>query len=398
MNVWRSIEGSLTAQLTSAEPENALAAINASGIPIFSLQWISDLTCRFQIRRRDQKRLEALIEKRGESLHVQVQPGLYWTAKRLRRRPVLLSGFLVLFLSVFYLPSRILFIQVEGNSRIPARKILEAAEDCGICFGASRREVRSEKVKNDLLGAVAQLQWAGVNTSGCTATISVRERNDTEHAKDKNYVSNIIATQDGYVLSGTATKGTALFQEGQTVKKGEVLISGYTDCGLSIRAGRAEGEVFAQTNRDFYAVTPVQFTKIGRTQGIKQKVSLIFRKKRINLWKDSGILEGSCGRMYEEYYATLPGGFQLPIALCIETYTYYEPENYQVMKEDAQEHLMQFTRDYLTEQMVAGQIRSGKESITQRKGIVSLEGNYTCIEMIGREQREQIGEQYGKIG
>ena len=89
-------------------------------------------------------------------------------------RPVLLAGLGILFLLAMYLPSRVLFIRVEGNMQIPDRQILAAAEECGIRFGASRREVRSEKVKNALLSSVPQLQWAGVNTAGCVATISVR--------------------------------------------------------------------------------------------------------------------------------------------------------------------------------------------------------------------------------
>ena len=80
-------------------------------------------------------------------------------------------GLCLLLLLVCILPTRVLFMRVEGNESIPENLILEAAEDCGIRFGASRSAVRSEKVKNGILSRISELQWVGVNTKGCIAVI-----------------------------------------------------------------------------------------------------------------------------------------------------------------------------------------------------------------------------------
>ena len=96
----------------------------------------------------------------------------------------------------------------------------------------------------------------GVNTSGCVATVSVRERTDPEVTEQDSAVSNIVASRDGFIVSATVTRGNFLCRVGQSVKAGQVLISGYTDCGICIQATRAEGEIYAQTSRDFAAVTP----------------------------------------------------------------------------------------------------------------------------------------------
>ena len=63
-------------------------------------------------------------------------------------------------------------------------------------------------------------------------------------------VGSIVASRDGVITSITTTKGTPLCKAGQAVKAGQILISGYTDCGISIRADPAEGEVFAETYRE----------------------------------------------------------------------------------------------------------------------------------------------------
>ena len=280
--------------------------------------------------------------------------------------------------------------------QIPARKILEAAENCGIAFGASRREVRSERVKNALLFAVPELQWAGVNTSGCTATISVREKEDSREHRKNVAVSSIVAARDGYVLTATATAGNLLVKPGETVRKGQVMISAYTDCGLSLRAERAEGEIMAQTFHEVKVAMPSQYVKKGSQTQVKRKYSLLLRKKRIFLWKDSGIWEGSCGRMYEEYYITLPGRFRLPIAFCVDSYFLCETDPGELSKEESEGALKAFAQTYLSDQMIAGKILSGVQSVESEAGLYRLKGEYACVEMIGVSRQEQIGDTNGE--
>lgn len=396
MDLWKSLAGMVEVELTSAEPEAALGAVSTRGIEIFRVEQKGELTMRFRIRRKDYNMLAALCEKRGETLKLLRKSGLYWAGRQLLRRPVLLAGMALFLALVLYLPSRVIFIRVEGNVTVPTRQILEAAGESGICFGASRRQVRSEKVKNALLSAVPQLQWAGVNTAGCVATISVRERTDAQASRQEWEVTSIVAARDGYILSGTVTRGNALFQVGQAVKAGQVLVSGYTDCGICIQATRAEGEIMAQTNRTLEAVTPSQWVLRGEETGVHRKYSLLFGKKRINLWKDSGILDTTCGRMYMEYYVTLPGGFQLPLALCVEEFTSYVTGTAELPQSGAEEALTEYADSYLLQQMVAGEIRSRLQTVCLDGGIYRLKGSYVCVEMIGRVQREQIGDTNGK--
>lgn len=398
MDFWKSLEGMVEAELTSAEPGAALAAINDRNVPLFDVRQEGDLTVRFLLRRRDYGEIAALCEKRGEKLRLCRRLGIYWAGRRLMARPVLLLGLALFLAAALYLPTRIFFVEVEGNTTVPTRLILEAAGESGIRFGASRRAVRSEKMKNALLSKVPELQWAGVNTAGCVATISVRERTDPKLTQKDSAVSSIVAARDGFVLSATVTRGTALCRVGQAVKAGQVLISGYTDCGICIQATRAEGEVYAQTNRFFTAVTPSQWAFRTDATAVRKKYSLLLGKKRIILWKDSGILEGSCGRMDTEYKLTLPGGFSLPAALCVEVYTEYETESAAVGAGTAEAALSGFARRYLSRQMIAGSILGKQEPVTDTDGVYRLEGSYVCAEMIGRVRAEQIGDTNGKSG
>ena len=389
---WKSLSSILTVEVISASPEGVLEAVMQKKIPLFRVERRDELTFRMEIRRRDYPALCGILRRRGADFRVLRISGIYWTAKNMLRRPVLGMTFLCLLMLSFYLPTRVLFVTVEGNSAIPQRQILSAAEQCGIRFGASRKQVRSEQVKNELLSAVPWLQWAGVNTSGCTAVISVRERAEDDRQEDTGVVSSIIANRDGYILSATATGGTLAVQPGETVTRGQLLISGFTDCGFCIRASRAEGEIVAQTNRNLRAVMVESSGNPTLSPETGYKISLLIGKKRINLWKDSRISTTGCGRMYEEYYVSLPGGFRLPVGIAVDRYRDYTLEKAILPQKQAQMLLRRFSEDYTERQMIGGRILQARHDFAASGGLYRLDSRYVCEEFIGRERREQIGD------
>ena len=372
-------------RLVSADVWGSLRLLNDRGIEVFRLHREDDLTCTFAVRRRDYPLLCALLEKRGDQVRIQTRSWCFYWEQSILKRPLLYTGLMLLFACSLLLPTRILGVWVEGNSTVPTRRILEAAQQSGLRLFAPCAQVRSEKMKNALLSAIPELQWAGVNTYGCRAVISVRERTQPEkQAEGEKTVGSIVAARDGIVESVTALQGTVLCQPGQAVKKGQVLISGYTDCGIYIRAAQAKGEVYAQTLRTVKTVTPASQPVRRETGGQKRAVSLIIGKKRINLWKDSGISGSTCGRIKKEYPLTLPGGFTLPVCLVCETFRMGETEEMTVERQEAQEALRDYSQKYIWSQMLAGSVSYAEEVLETPNGAYLLTRQLICTEMIGR--------------
>ena len=391
MNLWQSLEGQLDLELLTADPAQALDAF--SSIPLRNITTDGKLLLCFQIRRRDRRRAAALAEKRGERLRVLRHRGLFWKFLKLKAHPVLVFGMALLVGLTLWLPTRVFFFRVEGNSTVPTGEILAAAEESGLFFGVSRRSIRSEKIKNNLLSLLPQLKWAGVNTKGCVALIRVAEKQPQPlRESEASAVSSIVAARDGVLHSLTVTRGTALCAPGQSVSKGQILISGYTDCGLCVLSQAAQGEAVAFTKRSLQALLPEKRLQKGDTEKIIRRWYLIFGKKRIKLWFGSGILDGECGRMYQEYPLTLPGGFVLPLGLTKEDspQVLLTPES--LPQEEAAAELKDFARDYLPTAMVAGTLRTAAETVFLSEDTYTLRGQYSCLESIGRSRQEQIGE------
>lgn len=393
MKFLQHLLGSITVRITTADPITLTKQCNFHGIVLYDINIIDELCIQIRLPRSKFNRLKILLNKRGDKYDVLFASGVYWKLGKLLHRPVLSIGIILILVLVLYTPSRVLFIRVLGNTTVDTALILESASNCGIRFGASRRHVRSEKVKNQLISNIPELEWVGINTDGCVATINVTERSDSIKEEPSTHtVSSIIASRDGVIVTCTVLKGTPICKAGQAVKEGELLVSGYTDCGICVQATEAKAEVLAQTNRQFNVLTPIITTQRGNYIGTSTQYSLKLGKKLIKFEKDSGIPNTTCVKIYKENHVVLPGGFQLPISLITE-----KSINYALIPASTSfcDWLQTASRDYVKKQMVAGIIVKEDIQMQSDDDIHYLSGNYDCIEMIGQTKYEEIIDNHG---
>ena len=372
MELWWRVSGWVRLRLTSADCTGRLREISRE-IRLDDIVVENELTSEFTVSRGQWERIRT---GDGDALELVEEGGLPVLLGRLHRWRILAGTVLLLGVLTAFLPTRIWFLRVEGNGDVPARRILEEAASCGVRFGASRQELRSERVKNHLLWAIPELRWAGVNTDGCTAVITVAVRQQERMPEDV-LPGDIIAGTDAVVTAVYPEVGTALTVPGQAVEEGQVLISGTADLGLAIRRDRAAGEVYGLTRRSIKAILPGETAVRRETGQVVRKYYLQIGKKYVNFSNDSGILHGTCVKMRTVNYLTLPGGFQLPVALVTETWRLCETQS--IPRPDGEDLMAEAARRYVLEQMTAGTIAS--ERLTVQGGSVTAE--FACREMIG---------------
>ena len=394
MDLWNKVSGILRIELTCADPGRLLDGALGKNLTLHEVQILEGIRILCTVSRKDFSAMKALAKKQGASLRILERKGLCYRAAAWAKRPVILAVLLLLLLASGYLPGRILFVQVSGNTNVPTRLILETAGEFGLGFGASRRAVRSERIKNELLGAIEELEWVGVNTSGSVATISVRERKP-EPEPEREKICNLVAACDGVIERVYLIRGDLKCTLGQAVRQGEILVSGYLDLGICVKTLEAEGEVYARTLRQISAVIP-QTRSVRVSEGEKIiKYSLLLGKKRINLYSDSGILMPTCGKMTKVYQLRLPGGFTLPAALIQEVYTVYETQPKSVAEEEALSMLSAAMERVLQRNMVAGTVLDSKSKLEAPKQNWIMTASYECREMIARQDEGVYLQDYG---
>ena len=384
MSIWSSLSGLYQVEIVSAATQSLIDAANADGIRLYHIVPIDDLRSRCEVLRRDFDEFKSISEGKGASIQIVAEYGIYWAINKLLKRPVLLFGILILFFLEMYVPTRVFFIKVTGNDRVTTSRILDAAERVGVGFGASRQLIRSEKIKNALLSEIPELQWAGVNTYGCVAVISVCERSNASGIQTITSADGIVADRDGIIQELTVTSGVPLCKVGQAVKKGQMLVSSYQDLGIVIKATNVEAEIRAQTQRIIRAFTPVEYMRRGTEFRKETRYSIILGKNIIKLYNGSGISDTTCVKMYETIYLQLPGRFYLPLAFVREELYYTDCNISELLELESYSWFEQSVQDYVVQQMIAGSVLQSEHSIEIQQHCASIYGKYFCSEMIGK--------------
>lgn len=396
MKLIKPLKGYIRAKITSADIPGFLKAATDHEILLLDMVSCDDLSVYVTVTGKVYKKLQRIASDRGDRCTPAKKWGFAWTVMHMKDRMILLMGILVFAALTVFVPSRILFFQVSGNETVPQRWILEKAEQDGLTFGCKRADINSDKTKNFLLLQIPELDWVGVTTAGCVVTIEVKEKPLVEQTEEQEYsVGHIVASCDGVVEHITVVNGIPLCKPGQVVQSGQILISGYEDCGIVIKASRAKGEVYAKTYHTFQMVTPV--FEVSRSEKIrsKTKYSIQIGKNLINFEKDSGISPSGCVKMYDRKYLTLPGGFQLPVALVREEQVDYETGSADPVSEDYS-WLEETADQYILRHMSAGEILSSQTAVAQTDELWLLSGAYACREQIGENRTEEILKPNGK--
>lgn len=312
------------------------------------------------------------------------------------RRHFVISIFAALLASLFYLlPSRIIFIEVLGNQYLDSTAIRAVCNAEGLHPGVKRKEIRSEQIKNALIREFPQIIWAGVNTYGACAIISIME--NSNYSNDKlSLPCDVVAVSDGVIQSIEVKEGTPRFREGDAVKKGDVLISGQVDVGLCTLDKSADGEIYANTFRFISSVIPQAAKIVSSGQRMMHRVSFHYQNLRIKLWFCSGIPGTTCGRISKEYFFIFPGGFKFPVSLIVDSFVPYDCAIEKLSALNAEDELADFSDWLVSESMVAGKIESVNRQASVDENRYRMDGIYCCYEMIGRTKAHEIGDVYGK--
>ena len=112
-------------------------------------------------------------------------------------------------------------------------------------------------------------------------------------------------------------------------------------------------------------------------------------KNTYKLYNESGIISTECIKDYDKYSITLPGGFEIPVYIIVETVQYYNYTNLNTCDE-SHPWLVERADDYLISHMIAGTIIKRDEILDCGFGCCNYSIVYSCNEMIGQSKIEEI--------
>ncbi|MGI6558739.1 MAG: sporulation protein YqfD [Limnochordia bacterium] len=269
--MWFRFFGYVIIRIKGENPEGFLNAILRQGLRLWDVQRLRPdcLVARTSIG--DFRRMRPACRQAKVQVSILEREGLPFFLARLWRRPLFILGGLAFLAVVSYLATFVWFIQVEGNQTLAGEDVLAFLAEQGLRPGVPKRELDPRQLEKALLFSLPRLAWAGVEIQGTLAKVVLVEKTVTEESRP----GDIIAAKDGVVVNVIPFTGTPLVRQGDTVRRGQKLISGelpswHRDYGRLIARGQlpylqASGIVEARVWYEEEVYVPLQQTILRDT-------------------------------------------------------------------------------------------------------------------------------------
>ena len=263
-------------------------------------------TATVRVGRAAGKKIVKELSEKGLSVCVGKLCGLPAVLRSVTARPGVVCGVVLAVLLFAFARTRVWDVRIEGDGTVDEDVIREIVYAAGLRPGVKLREISAEDVSSACLLHENVFSGVNVSVSGVVAKVEWigRERGEPIELPTQDDGVNLVASCDGVIVSVEPTCGTAVVVPGQTVHKGDLLISGVTGGGVV----RANGRVTANVTREFTVTAPKTVTT--NTVAGKKAVSVSLR-----LFGEELFSFGAGGDSASEKELTLPGGIVLPFTI-----------------------------------------------------------------------------------
>jgi similar to stage IV sporulation protein len=394
--------GYVEVQAEGAFPERLLNLCAQERVAFWRLCWRDETSFTVRVRLSDWKRLQELAGRAMCTLTPSARRGLPAALLRWRSRWGFVIGAAMAVLAVSVLSRFVLVMEVTGNETVSSAVILSELQRLGVHPGVYGPGLDRKELANQALIDLPELSFMAINLYGTRIQVVVREAEPAPELLDENSPADIVAGADGIILDIHTAAGQAQFEDGDTVAKGEVLISGDVELrkpeGSDYDIGRlvvhAVGEVTARTWRTLAASIPLTAQVKTYTGEQTTRYSARILWWDIDFFGNSGISYDKYDKITENHPAALFGQ-TLPLSLTATTFRAYELAEQSVDSAAARTMLEETLRSRLD------QILEDREGTVLRTDFIAQEEDGLLTVTLLAECQEQIGvtvEREGETG
>ena len=380
-------------QITGAFPERMLNLCAQHRLAFWQLRWLDGTTFTFRTSLFARKQVELLAQKAMCETKILARCGTGAAVTRLTKRWGFLIGLALCLFAVGVLSRFLLTVEVVGCDSVPPAVILSELHRLGVRPGAYGPSIDRKAVANEALIALPQLSYMVINVNGTKAEVTVEEATPPPKLLDEDTPAHVVADADGIIVSLRADAGQALFQKGDIVAAGEVLISGkidlkepqYSEIDLGWLVVRAMGSVRARTWRTLEESIPLNTAEKVRTGEEQTFYTVNFLWTQLDFFKNSSISYERYDKITSTRMLTVAGR-EMPLGLTTVTVREYTLSEAPIDVETAEARLTQILEARLTALMDANEGKVLRTDLVTRitDGVLTVTLLAECEEEIGR--------------
>lgn len=235
------------------------------------------------------RKLRPIIRKTHTKVILLERYGLPFFIRRHRKRKTFLAGVLICIGLLFFYSSYIWDIHFEGNEKWTDQMLLEFLDTKEVSPGMPKNKVDCSQIVKDIRAQYDDIVWVSASIDGSRLRIQIKENEDTfreepteekgeghskvpiENSPENNEEpppTDLVASEDGVITSIITRSGVPLVHVGDTVKKGDILVSGRVE--VLNDAAEVTGYQYQQSDADIYADTQMTY---------RDQISLTYQEK-----------------------------------------------------------------------------------------------------------------------
>ena len=288
--LWNYLIGYVKIRVDGVSLEKFINLTVSRGIHLWGInrQNYTSLTANISIR--GFKQLHAISHKVHCGIRIVEKRGFPFVLHHYRHRKMLTVGMIV-FLAILYgFSSFIWSVDVEGTEKVDPQMLMEELYSLGVRPGVYKPNIDTLSIENSLVIHIPEISWASLEIKGSRAVLRVKESVLPPAFVDKDTPTDIVAAKDGIIQKMIVLEGQAVAAEGQTVQKGQLLVTGIIDHPdtTGVRYVHSMGRIMARTWYEDAAELSLKEPyrqRTGRSAQIKylgwDKLKIPYRKEEI---------------------------------------------------------------------------------------------------------------------
>ena len=174
--------------------------------------------------------LKPLLKKTGTRAAVLQRYGLPFLVSKMYRRKIFVIGLIGCMLFWILTSGYIWNIEIEGNFALTEDVLMDYLEEQGIHTAMKKSRLNIENLERALREDYDLITWTSVQLNGTTLLVHIKENEMPEYDQSGQPKTetgmDLIATRSGTVTYMITRSGVPQVATGDTVEKGDVLVSG----------------------------------------------------------------------------------------------------------------------------------------------------------------------------
>lgn len=170
--------------------------------------------------------LKTLLRKTGTRASVLRRYGLPFFVPKIKKRKIFVLGLLACLLFWMITSRYIWNVEIEGNYSLTEDMIMDYLECQGVHTAMKKDSLQIEELEKQLREEYDVITWTSLKVEGTTLIIQIKENEMSEYDQISQSKQDIVATKDGMIVYMITRKGVPQVSVGDTIEKGQILVSG----------------------------------------------------------------------------------------------------------------------------------------------------------------------------